>query len=127
MSKRGRPKGSGKKLSGRGCRTKGHSFERWVAETLRKVFPDAKRHLEYQSREANGCDIDNTGAYLFQCKRNKKYASLSAIQEIQICPIEGGIPVLVTKGDNLEPLACLPYSELLRLLRIEKASYKAKP
>lgn len=120
--KLGRPKGTGKKLSGKGCRTKGHSFERWVAETLRKIYPDAKRHLEYQAREADGRDIDHTGQYLIQCKRNKKYASLSAIKEIQIDPIECGVPVLITKGDNEEPLACLPYSHFLKLLRIEKAS-----
>lgn len=118
--KPGRPKGTGKKLSGKGCRTKGHSFERWVAETLRKIFPDAKRHLEYHSRDADGRDIEHTGQYLIQCKRNRKYASLSAIKEIQICPIEGGIPVLVTKGDSLEPLACLPYSHFLKLIALER-------
>jgi len=124
--KAGRPKGTtGKKISGKGCRAKGHSFERWVAESLRKVFPEAKRHLEYHARDADGRDIENTGAYLFQCKRNRKYASLSAIKEIQICPIEGGIPVLVTKGDNEQPLACLPYSEFLRLLALEKKLTRA--
>jgi len=121
-NKAGRPKGTGKKLSGKGCRTKGHSFERWVAETLRKIFPDAKRHLEYHARDADGRDIEHTGAYLFQCKRNRKYSSLSAIKEIQVCPIEGGIPVLITKGDNEEPLACLPYDHFLKLLALEKAS-----
>jgi len=120
-AKAGRPKGTGKKISGKGCRTKGHSFERWVSEQLRKVFPDAKRHLEYQAREADGRDIDNTGSYLFQCKRNRKYASLSKIKEVQIDPIEGGVPVLVTKGDNEEPLACLPFSHFVKLLAIEKA------
>jgi hypothetical protein len=84
---------------------------------LKRVFPDARRHLEYQSGEALGRDIANTGEYLFQCKRNKKYCSIKAIQEIQVCPIEGGVPILVTKGDGLEPLAILPFGELLNLLR----------
>lgn len=121
MKKAGRPKGTGRKLNGKGCRTKGHSFERWVAESLRHIFPDAKRHLEYQAREANGRDIDYTGDYLFQCKRGRRYAALSAIKEVQICPIDGGVPVLVTKGDNEQPLACLPFSDFLRLLKLEKA------
>ncbi len=120
-SKVGRPKGTGKKLNGRGCRTKGHSFERWVANTLLKIFPDAKRHLEYQAREADGRDIDHTGRYKIQCKRGRKYASLSAIKEVQIDPIECGIPVLITKGDNEQPIACLPYSHFLKLLAYEKA------
>jgi hypothetical protein len=110
-----------KSLGGKGCRQKGHQFERDVAIALRKIFPDARRHLEYQDGQAFGVDIAETGIYKFQCKRNKKYASLSAIEEIQICPIEGGVPVLVTKGDNKEPLACLPFSHFLKLLSQKKA------
>ncbi len=113
--KPGRPKGTGKRISGKGCRTKGHSFERWVAAKVSKIFPDAKRHLEYHARDADGRDIENTGAYLIQCKRNRKYAPLSALKEIQIDPIDGGIPVLITKGDNEEPIACLPFDHFLRL------------
>lgn len=106
-----------RKLNGTGCRRKGHSFERWCAEQFRKVFPHAKRHLEYQASEARGVDLDNTGQYLVQCKRGRRYASLSAIFEIQPCPIEGGIPVLVTQGDSTQPLACLPLSHFLKLLK----------
>ncbi len=122
---RGRPKGKGKKISGKGCRTKGHSFERWVASTLSKIFPDAKRHLEYHARDADGRDVENTGNYLIQCKRGRRYAALSAIKEIQICPIEGGIPVLVTKGDFEEPLACIPYAHFLKLIAMERQKNKA--
>ncbi len=103
-------------LSGKGCRAKGHSFERWVAEQMRRIYPEARRLLEYQAEEANGVDLQNTGRYLIQCKRNRKYAPLSAIEEIQICPIEGGTPVLVTKGDGKTPLAVLPFEEFIRLL-----------
>jgi hypothetical protein len=110
-----------KGLGGKGCRQKGHQFERDTAIAFRKIFPDARRHLEYQDGQAFGVDLANTGIYLIQCKRNKKYASLSAIEEIQICPIEGGVPVLVTKGDNKEPLACLPLSHFLKLLSERKA------
>lgn len=99
-------------------RTKGHSFERWTASKLRKIYPNARRHLEYQMGEANGRDIANTGAFLFQCKRGRKYANPNKIQEIQIDPIEGGTPVLVTKGDNAEPLACLPFDVFLKMLAL---------
>ncbi len=117
----GRPKGKpGKKMKPGGGRAKGHAFERWVADTLRKVFPEAKRHLEYQKEEATGRDIDHTGPYIFQCKRGRRYASLSAIAEVQLCPIDGGIPVLVTRGDSTRALACLPYTDLVRLLAIER-------
>lgn len=122
---RGRPKGTGRKISGKGCRTKGHDFERWCAEQFRKVFPNAKRHLEYQLEDCQGIDLDETGEYKIQCKRGKRYAPLTAIKEIQLCPIEGGIPVLVTQGNYTEPLACLPLKDFLRILASHEAKRKA--
>lgn len=102
---------------GKLSRTKGHAFERWVAIQLRKVFPEAKRQLEYQISDCVGVDLANTGDYKIQCKREKKYSSVVAIEEVQICPIHGGIPVLITKGDGKEPLAVLPFTEFVRLLK----------
>ena len=104
-------------MSGKKSRTKGHSFELWCAKKLRKVFPDAKRHLEYQQSEATGTDLTGTGRYLIQCKRMKRYAPLKAISEVKVCPIEGGVPILITKGDHLDPLVAMPFSEFLRLLK----------
>lgn len=109
-----------RKISHAGARQKGHSFERFVANALQKIFPDARRQLEYQTSEAKGYDIANTGKYFIQCKRNRKYASLKMLEQVQICPIEGGVPVLVTKGDGKEPLACIPFSQFLELLKKEK-------
>ncbi len=106
-----------KGLGGAGCRRKGHSFERECAIALRKIFPTARRHLEYQDGQAFGVDLAETGEFLFQCKSGKRYAPLTAIGEIKICPIEGGIPVLITKGDRTEPLACLPFRSFLKLLK----------
>ena len=101
-------------------RTKGHSFERAIAIRLREIFPDAKRHLEYQCDEANGVDISGTGPYLFQCKKLKKYAPVTCIQEIKHDP-DFDIPVLVTAADREEPMAVLPFSELLILLKAVKS------
>lgn len=106
-----------KKLSGRGCRRKGHQFERDVALLFRTIFPEAKRHLETRRSDVTGVDLDHTGIFRIQCKRGKNYAPLSKIFEVQIDPMEGGVPVLVTKGDELEPLAALPLSDFLTILR----------
>jgi hypothetical protein len=105
------------KLSGKSCRRKGHQFERECAAAFRLVFPDAKRHLETRKSDVTGADLENTPGFLIQCKRGRKYAPLSKINEVQIDPLEGGIPVLVTKADNHEALAALPLSDFLRLLR----------
>lgn len=110
-----------KRLNGRSCRTKGHSFERWVASEMRKIFPGAKRHLEYQTDEAaKGIDLDGCGDYKIQCKRGRKYSSLSAIEQVKLDPIESGVKVLVTKGDHKEPLACIPFSHFIKLIKNEK-------
>ncbi len=101
---------------GKLSRTKGHSFEREIAIALRRIFPDCRRHLEYQDAEANGVDLVNTGAYKIQCKRGKKYCSFSAIKEITADELLGEIPVLVTKGDNERVLVALPIEEFIRLL-----------
>lgn len=99
-------------------RTKGHSFERWVAIKFRKIFPDARRHLENHKADAiEGVDLVHTGRYKIQCKRLRKYASITAIFQVNICPIEGGVPILITKGDRHEPMAVLPFDELLRLIK----------
>lgn len=116
MTKKKAKKGK-KKPSGKMSRRKGHQFEREIAIAFRKIFPEARRHLEYQDSEALGRDLANVGDYLVQCKRGRKYASLTAIEEIQICPIEGGIPVLVTQGDFKPILAALPLEHFLKLVK----------
>ncbi len=104
-------------ISSKSARAKGHAFERWCAEQFRTVFPNAERHLEYQKEHAEaGKDLAQTGEYLVQCKRGRRWASLSAILQIQIDPIEGGVPILVTKGDDKEALAALPFAHFLKLV-----------
>jgi len=104
------------KNKGRHARTKGHSFERKLAKDFRDrdIFPDAKRHLEMQKEEAKGYDLDNTGPYRIQCKRHKKYAPITAIEEVQC--LEGEIPVLVTKPDNKPAVAVLPLDHWMEML-----------
>jgi hypothetical protein len=100
---------------GKLSRQKGLSFERWVAIKLRRIFPEARRQLEYHARDARGIDLQETGRFRFQCKRGRKYSPVTAIAEIQ-CNRLFEIPVLVTQGDHAEPLAVLPFDEFLALL-----------
>lgn len=99
---------------GRAVRQKGHSFERECALALRKVYPDAKRHLEVQKCEALGYDLDNTGPFKFQCKRNVKYAPLNKIEEVQAA--SGDIPALITKGDHKKAIVALYLDDFIKIL-----------
>lgn len=97
-------------------RTKGHSFERMIASALHVVFPLARRHLEYHERDANGVDLIETGYYRIQCKRGRKYASLSAIKEVTADEFLGEVPLLVTQGDRERILVAMPLEEFIRLI-----------
>jgi hypothetical protein len=101
---------------GRSARTKGHQFEREVAIQLRHIFPGVRRHLEYQDVEANGVDLVGTGRFKIQCKKLKKYSSITAIDEIEYDRAMGEVPILVTAGDNKPPMAVLPFEDLIVLL-----------
>lgn len=101
---------------GKLSRRKGHSFEREIAIALRVVFPEARRHLEYQDAEANGVDLVQTGHYRFQLKRGRKPAALSAIKEVTADEEFGEIPVLITQGDHERILAVVPFEHFLHLV-----------
>lgn len=102
----------------RGARAKGHSFEREIANSLKPIFPEARRLLENHKDDARGVDILHTGAYRFQCKRLRKYCNPNKIEEVQCDEMLGEVPVLVTQGDRKRILAVLPFEELLRLLKM---------
>lgn len=89
------------------ARNKGLSFERKVANVLRAIgFPKAMRNLEYQSNNAYGVDLSNTGPFSIQCKKTKKYVPMSTIQEVK--DQRPHIPVLIAAGDAQEALATIP-------------------
>lgn len=117
-------KGKSSASRGRSARRKGHQFEREVAIALRPLFPNARRHLEYQDAEANGVDLVNTPPWAIQCKKHKDYSPISAIREIQCARELGEIPLLVTAGDNLEAMCVMPFDDFLRLL-VESRKAKA--
>jgi len=100
---------------GRKARNKGLSFERVIANAFRLAgWLNAKRHLEFQIQDCQGYDIDNVEPFRIQCKRFKDYAPISAIREVKNTP--GKIPMLVTKGDDTPPVACLYFYDLMLLL-----------
>ena len=95
---------------GKMSRTKGHSFERHIAQAFKTIFPNACRQLEYQ--EGLGVDLANTGRLRIQCKRHKAYAPLSKIEEA----LGNGIEILVTKADRKKTLVALPLEDFIAIL-----------
>lgn len=95
---------------------KGKQFERDVANAIAHIFPDAQRRLEYQSSQVNGADLDNTGPYRIQCKRNQGYAPISKIKEVD--REEGFIPVLVTKGNKMAAMVVMYFTDWIQQLEL---------
>jgi hypothetical protein len=103
---------------GKRSRTKGHDFEREVAQAFRPVYPEARRQLEYNEADCNGVDLAHTGPYRVQCKRMKKYVNPSVIEEVKLRDAKAEIPVLVTRADKKPALAVIPLDALIGLITI---------
>lgn len=105
-------------MGGKSARVKGFSYERLIASHFKLIgYPHAKRKLEYQVSDELGIDLDNTGIYNVQCKRLKKYASISMIEEVP--HQEGKVPVLITKADNKPSMVVIPLEHFLELVRVK--------
>ncbi len=105
-----------RKMRPGGGRSKGHGFEREIAKELQVIFPNARRQLEYHADDAKGIDLQNTGPYLFQCKRYREYAPIDWIEEIQSDFKNGEVPILVTQANDKRAMAVLPFDDLLQML-----------
>lgn len=102
---------------GKSQRTKGHSFERAVAKQLRSIWPDVKRHLESQSQEAKGYDLDNTGDFRIQVKALNRVPNIPAVfKEFSIEADK--IPVVIFKRDGQGTFACFKIEDALTLLNV---------
>lgn len=115
-SKAEKPKDPKKVANGKRSVRKGKVFERDVANLLGHIFPEAKRNLEFQADEAiHSKDIAGTDVYKIQCKNYQNYVNPSVIFEVKLSRPED-VPVLVTKGNRLPPMAVLPLGDLIDLL-----------
>jgi Holliday junction resolvase len=109
-------------MSGKTSRTKGHSFEREIAKTLKDegIFPDACRQLEYQENQCNGVDLANTGKLRIQCKRMKSSVPISKIEEIK----SDGIHCLVSKTDRKPTYITLKFEDFLQIIKDIQTVYE---
>jgi hypothetical protein len=79
-------------------RTKGHSFERAVANILKVLFPKAKRGLS-QTRVGNEVsDVEGT-PYWVECKRHKKCNIQEAFTQAETDRDDRN-PVVISKDDH---------------------------
>lgn len=116
MAKKSKSKTSSKGSRINGAK-KGKQWERDVSNAIGHIFPAAERMLEYQASGNVGVDIQGTGIFKIQCKRNAGYAPISRIHEVRTND-KADIPVLATKGNRMEAMAVLPFDKFVYLLEI---------
>jgi len=96
-------------------RTKGHSFEREVACLLRKLYPTARRGLQYQ--DGNVCaDVVNTPFHV-ECKRGRRVQIQKAMQQAERDMKKGDVPVVISKQDRDSILVTMRYEDWIELVR----------
>jgi len=99
-------------------RTKGHSFERRIAQDMIECgFKEARRQLEYNAQDANGIDLQETGRFKIQCKAMKKQPNIVSVMKEIKC-LEDDIPVVVFKVDNSGTFATLRWSDTKTLISL---------
>jgi hypothetical protein len=82
-------------------RRKGHSFERLMAISLRKIWPEARRGLQYQDG-AECPDVTGT-PYWVECKIGKRTNIKAALRQATE-DSKGTKPVLVITRDDRQPV-----------------------
>lgn len=92
-------------------------FERTVAEKMRTVFPNAKRHLEFQSQEAKGVDLDHTGPFQVQCKALHASPNVPKVFSEFTDLSQEQIPVIAFKVDGKGTYMAFRFDDALRLMK----------
>jgi hypothetical protein len=107
---------------GKTSRVKGAAYERALAKLFREYgFDNAKRHLEFQSEEADeGRDLDGTQPFAVQAKCWKSTPSIEALNQIKPND-EYPIPVAILKRTQVKgkpglEVAVLPLDVFMRLV-----------
>jgi hypothetical protein len=99
-------------------RKKGHDFERWVANQLRRVFPDAKRGLGQTRDGSDVPDVQGT-PYWWEAKVGQRPNIQKAVQQALDASLAGGDGrpvVVVSKKDRCAPLVTLHFEDFVKLL-----------
>ena len=112
---------------GRGSRTKGHNFERLIANVFKEVDPTAARNLE-EYREGT-VDIRTKLPLAIQCKRMRKWPSpYKVMQQASDGARDGEIPIGIVKVDwEPEPLVIIQFEHAKMLWGLDEAKWIIRP
>jgi hypothetical protein len=107
-------------------RTKGHDFERKMAEKLREVWPNCYTQRFKGSLWMDHCGIDlvNTPPFNFQLKATERPPGYHKI--LSAMPKGRNINVILHKRNNKGIVAVLSYDDFLKIINSKFMLYKQK-
>jgi hypothetical protein len=95
-------------------RTKGHTFERQIANELKEIFPNARRGLQY--RDGGECpDVEGTPFHI-ECKRGKKPNPRAALAQAIGDADESRVPVAVIRDDRAEAFIVMRWDDFKNMI-----------
>lgn len=113
------PPGS-KARSARRGRTKGKTFEREVANSMKPLFPTAKRGIGQARSSSEVADVTGVPMFWVECKRRQSPVEIKqAMKQAETAASEDGtgkFPVVVSREDFEKSLATMLYEDWLDLV-----------
>ena len=70
------------------------------------------------SRTDDGRDVVGTPGFAIQVKSRRDYCPVSTIEEITVYPKENEMRLVVTKANNKEVMAIIPWEDLKLLIKV---------
>jgi len=101
-------------VSGSHSRTKGHTFERWVAKQLRTIWVNAKRGYQTRGGTQEQFDVEGT-PFAIECKVGKQPNIRAAMRQVEAA-CKGKPPVVVSKVDRETPLVTMHFNDWFDLV-----------
>lgn len=85
-------------MGGKASRTKGHNFERKVANALKPIWPGAVRGTQTRGGTSQEPDVDGTPYYI-ECKKGKRTNIKAALKQA-LDGSDGRPPVAISQDDR---------------------------
>lgn len=107
-------------MSGRKSRTKGHAFERKMAEELKEFFPEVcTSRAESKRLDDLGVDLAFTNNFNFQCKAVEKL-SPSYHEILRLMPDDDDINTILHKRNRKGVVVSMKLEDFKKILYILK-------
>ena len=112
---------------GKMSRTKGHTYERWIAKALRSLFPDARRGYQSRGGGREQADVVGIPGFHIECKalaRVRNGEIWNALRQAESDAAPGNYPVAMMKQNRSKTIVCMSLPTFCDLLEEMKGHWE---